>query len=175
MDCVSRPGGQDFASFLHDYGDFHAHCVSRRVPDDFGQRVALERLADDAISAHPLAQPTLQVVVRVTRSPVCARAPVTLALTLRSIAAALTLARPRVRLEPLAALSARSLAGHRCCLLGEARSVTCSGLATKAPPFRRSARMGHFSRAPPGQSSRALKAFTSTQPKARYFARILDR
>jgi hypothetical protein len=125
VDCVSRPADQDFARFLNDDRYFDSHCVSRRVPDYFGQRVPIHRLADHGTSAHPLAQTTLQVVVRMSRVPVHACAPVARALTGFAIAAPLTLARPCIRLEPLAALSAWSLASHRCCLLQEARSVTC--------------------------------------------------
>jgi hypothetical protein len=83
----------------------------------------MQRFATDSFAPHPLAQAPLDVVVRMARVPVRARAPVTRALTRFATAAALTLARTRVRLKPLAALSARSLASHRCCLL-KARSVS---------------------------------------------------
>jgi hypothetical protein len=55
VDCVSRPADENFARFLHDYRHFDPYCVSRRVPDYFGQRVAIERLSDHAVSAHTIA------------------------------------------------------------------------------------------------------------------------
>jgi hypothetical protein len=146
--CVSRPADQDFARFLNDDCDFDAHCVSRRIPDNFGQWIAFERRTHPLISANALTKPSLEVVVRMPCVPLRARAPMTRPLARLSIATPLPLTRARVRLEPLAALSARSFAGHRGCLLEEARSVTCLG---SRPSFyslvTASAWVGHFSRA----------------------------
>jgi hypothetical protein len=147
--CVSRPAGQDFARFLHDYRHFHAHCVSRGVPHYFRQRVAIQRLADDSLAAHALAQAALDVVVRMTRVPRRARAPMARLLARIATTAALTLARTSVRLKPLAALSARSLASHRCCLL-KARSVSRISTRDEVAALQAISRSGSFFASTPG-------------------------
>ena len=102
VDCVSRPAGENFAGFLHDHGDFHADCVSRSVPDYFGQGVALQRLANHLLGAHALAEPALDVVVRVPGAPIRARALVPRPLTRLVPASPLARCRARIRLKPLA-------------------------------------------------------------------------
>jgi hypothetical protein len=114
--CVSRPKNEDFARFLHDYSGLQTHCVSRLVPGYFAQRIALKRRAARPLDTHALAKPPLTVVVRMLRVPCSARAPVSLASALITTARALSLARTRVRLEPLAANPARPLARHHCLL-----------------------------------------------------------
>jgi len=116
MHCVSHPKCEDFARFLHDYRSFQTHCVSRRVPGYFCQRVTLKRRAARPLDAHALAKPALAVVVGVLRVPCGARAPMTLASALITTAHALALTRTRVRLEPLAANPTRPLARHHCLL-----------------------------------------------------------
>jgi hypothetical protein len=74
---VSRPAAQDSAGFFDDYRDFDAHCVSRSVPGNFGQRIALQRRSNALISTNALAKPALNVVIRMARVPRRARAPMT--------------------------------------------------------------------------------------------------
>jgi hypothetical protein len=117
VDCVSRPSHENFPCFLHDYSYFQTDCVSRRVPDHFGQRVALERLADARLAPNALSQAALAVVTGMALMPSRTRSTMPRVLALFAAAASLTLARSLARLEPLAALAARALATHRCCLL----------------------------------------------------------
>jgi hypothetical protein len=153
MHCVSRPKREDFAGFLHDYSCFQTHCVSRRIPGYFRQRIATERRAAGPLDAHPLAKPALAVVVWVLRMPRRARAPMTLASALITTARALSHARTRVRLEPLAANPTRPLARHL--LPPEAEAAWPS--AFRPLRLRPARRVGHFSRATPGHFSRAVK------------------
>jgi hypothetical protein len=123
VDCVSRPSHEDFPRFLHDYGDFQADCVSRSVPDDFGQRIAFERIADHRCAPNALTQAVLAVVAAMPRMPPRTRSAMPRLLARFAAAASLTLARSLVWLEPLAAFAARALASHRCCLLKPGNSV----------------------------------------------------
>jgi len=110
--CVSRPEHENFADFFYDYRSFHAHCVSRRTPGYFGQRIPTQRLADHHIDAHTLAKAALAVVVRVLLVPSSACATMTLAPAAFAVTRTLSLACMRVRLKPLAANPARPLARH---------------------------------------------------------------
>jgi hypothetical protein len=154
MHCVSRPKREDFARFLHDYCSFQTHCVSRRIPGYFRQRIATERRADRPLDTHALAKPALAVVIRMLLVPCGARAPMPLASALLTTARALSLTRTRVRLEPLAANPTRPRARHP--LPPEAEAAWRSAL--RSLRLRRARRVGHFSRAPPGHFSRAVKS-----------------
>jgi hypothetical protein len=123
VDCVSRPSHQDFPRFLHYYSDFQADCVSRGLPDDFGQWVAIERIADHHFASNALTQAMLAVIAGMARVPLRTRSAVPRLLALFAAAASLTLASALVWLEPFAAFAARALASHRCCLLKRGKSV----------------------------------------------------
>jgi hypothetical protein len=133
VDGVSHPSDEDFASFLYDYRDFQSDCVSRDVPDYFGQWVTLERRADDRFAPNSLSQTALAVVVRMALMPLRTRSAMSRLLALFAAAAPLTLARSPARLEPLAALTARALATHCCLLEGlQRRSSQQPGVAADA-------------------------------------------
>jgi hypothetical protein len=69
VDCVSRPANEDFPCFLHDYSDFQTDCVSRGLPDHFGQWVALERRADHRFAPNSLSKAALAVIARMALMP----------------------------------------------------------------------------------------------------------
>jgi hypothetical protein len=158
VDCVSRPGHEDFPRFLNNHCHFDADCVSRRVPDNFRERVAVQRLARPRRTSNALAHSTLAVVVGVLLVPARARATMPRALALCSTARSLPLARPPVRLEPLAALTTRTLATHPCSPPEKARSVPRKLPQREvARAFSAARAVGQFSRANPGHFSRAVK------------------
>jgi hypothetical protein len=125
--CVSRPESENFSGFLHDYSRFYTHCVSRRVPGYFSQRIPTQRLADGDVDTHAIAQATLAVVVRVLLVPRGAGAPMPLAAAVIATACTLSLACTRVRLEPLAANPTRPLTRHHCLLKRRQRGPARSG------------------------------------------------
>jgi hypothetical protein len=115
---VSRPSSEDFADYMNDYRRFRPYYVSCDLPLNLGHRV--DRGCRHRLfwrRQQPPAQPLLSLLVPIAPMPFGARPAVSLSLTPRRAADALTRADPSVRQEPLPAQTARSLLTHSISLM----------------------------------------------------------
>jgi len=97
-DCVSREVDDHLSRFLRDYGGFQPYCVSRHLPADLPQGVALSGCLSNIVPAQSTDQPPLPVVTGVGLVPTRTRPAMPLLLTERVRADMLPIARPGRRI-----------------------------------------------------------------------------